>query len=32
MVYCNSKSHIMMNVFIMAQVEKDVLVVLEVHV
>ena len=32
MVYCNSKLHIIMNVFIMAQVKKDVLVVLEVHV
>ena len=32
MVYCNSKLHIIMNVFIMAQVQKDVLVVLEVHV
>ena len=32
MVYCKSKLHIIMNVFIMAQVQKDVLVVLEVHV
>ena len=32
MVYCNSKLHIIMNVLIMVQVQKDVLVVLEVHV